>query len=185
MSFKVVRAVPADAVEMAYTKLNAWKECYSELLPASYIEKETEFEENYFTYQKLALQPGHMMFVIMFNNVMVGMFELKNNSEPDFNDEYCQLDSLYFLPMYWNKGFGKRAFRYVKKIVKTRKYSKIYLWTFAKNTRAKYFFEICGFRADGHSRTVQVSPDSTVEQIRMVREDLSVSETSFRNNGKA
>ena len=180
MSFKVVRAVPADAVEMAYTKLNAWKECYAELLPLSYIEKETEFEENYFTYQKLALQPGHMMFVIMFNNVMVGMFELKGNSEEDLNDEYCQLDNLYFLPMYWNKGFGKRAFRYVKKIAKTRKYSKIYLWTFAKNTRAKYFFEICGFKPDGHSRKVRVSPDEEVEQIRMVREDLSTPETAFR-----
>ncbi len=184
MSFKVVRAVPADAVEMAYTKLNAWKECYNELLPLAYIEKETEFEENYFTYQKLALQPGHMMFVIMLNNVMVGMFELKGNSESDLSDEYCQLDSLYFLPMYWNKGFGKRAFRYIKKIVKTRKYSKIYLWTFAKNTRAKYFFEICGFRADGHSRIVKVAPDTEVEQIRMVRDDLSISETAFRKNGK-
>lgn len=172
MSFKVTRAIPSDAVEMAYTKLNAWKECYNEILPAPYIEKETEFEENYFTYQRKALQTGHMMFVIKFNNVMVGMFTLSNNSETDLADDFCQLDEMYFLPMYWNKGYGKRAFRYVKKISKIRKFSGIYLWTYARNTRAKYFFEICGFKPDGHTRMVEVGDGVEIEQIRMVKTDL-------------
>ena len=172
MSFKVRRAVPSDAVEMAYTKMNAWREAYPEILPQEYIEKNTEFEELYFSYQKSTLQPGHTIYTVLFNNILVGMFEIKKGTEEDLGEDACELTEMYYLPMYWNKGYGKRTYRYIKKIVKSKKFKKVYLWVFTKNTRAKYFFEVCGFTCDGATRTVQVSPTETVEQIRMVKDEV-------------
>lgn len=171
MSFKVRRAIPSDAVEMAYTKMNAWREAYPEILPQSYIEKNTEFEELYFAYQKATLQVGHTIFVVLFNNILVGIFEIEKNTEPDFDENTCELTEMYYLPMYWNKGYGKRTYRYIKKIVKTRKYSKLYVWVMERNTRAKYFFEVCGFVPDGTTRNVKVSGTDEVVEIRMVKEE--------------
>ena len=113
MSFKVRRAIPSDAVEMAYTKMNAWREAYPEILPQTFIDKNTDFEELYFAYQKATLQSGHTIFVVLYNNILVGMFEVKKNSEPDFDDTACELCEMYYLPMYWNKGYGKRSYRSV------------------------------------------------------------------------
>lgn len=172
MSFKVRRAIPSDSVELAYTKMNAWREAYPELLPKEFIEKNTNFEELYFAYQKATLQSGHAIFVVLYNNILVGMFEIRKGTAPEIEGNPCELLDMNYLPMYWNKGYGKRTYRYIKKIVKARKYDKIYLWVLSTNTRAKYFFEVCGFKPDGAVRKVKTGENTEAEEIRMVKDEL-------------
>lgn len=168
MSFKIVKASGADAVDMAYIKQNAWKESYYDLLPADYIESQTEFELNYFNFQKKSISDKNSLYVANVNNVIVGMFEIKKNSEEDFDDTYVQIDNVCILPTYWNRGFGKKTFKSIRKILKSRKIINAYVWIFPQNSRSRYFFEKCGFVADGKERTVEFSNGSSLQQVRMV-----------------
>ena len=84
MSFKVRKALASDAVEMAYTKMNAFKESYKEVFHSEYIEKSTYFEEMYYSYQKAIIKSKDMLFVVIYNNIMVGMFTVKECEDPDY-----------------------------------------------------------------------------------------------------
>ena len=171
MSFKVRKAVVSDAVEMAYTKMNAFRESYGEVFPAEYIERSTDFEEMYFAYQKAIIQNRDEMFVVIYNNVMVGMFTVKDCEDEDLAGKASEISDMYFLPAYWNKGYGKRTFRYVRKAVKSAKHEYAVVWVPKMNTRATYYFEVCGFEADGNSRTQKPDGDFSYEEIRMVRKE--------------
>ena len=171
MSFKVRKAVVSDAVEMAYTKMNAFKESYSEHFPAEYIERSTDFEEMYFAYQKAIIQSRDEMYVVIYNNIMVGMFTEKDCTDEDYSDKASEISDMYFLPAYWNKGYGKRTFRYVRKAVKSAKHEYAVVWVPKINTRAKYYFEVCGFEADGKSRINKPTEDFSYEEIRMIRRE--------------
>lgn len=171
MSFKVRKAVVSDAVEMAYTKMNAFRESYNEFFPAEYIIKLTDFEEMYFSYQRAIINGGDLHYVIIYNNVMVGMFAIKDSEDPDYKGKAAELCDMYFLPAYWNKGYGKRAFRYVRKAVKSLKKEYTVVWVPKMNTRAKYFFEVCGFVEDGNIRTVETECNFSFNEVRMVRKE--------------
>lgn len=178
MSFKVRKAVASDAVEMAYTKMNAFKEAYNEVFPSDYIEKYTHFEEMYFAYQSAIMQSKDIFYVVVYNNVMVGMFVIKECGDEDYRGNAAELCDVYFLPAYWNKGYGKRAFRYIRKAVKSCKYEYTVVWLPKVNTRAKYFFEICGFIEDGKTRMNNSSEDFSFEEIRMIRKEEIKSKNS-------
>lgn len=171
MSFKVRKAAASDAVEMAYTKMNAFRESYAETFPAEFIDKSTEFEEMYFAYQRAVIQKTNTLYVVIYNNVMVGMFSVKDCGDSDYAGRASEICDMYFLPAYWNKGYGKRTFRYIRKTVRSKKHDYMVVWLPKTNTRAKYFFEVCGFAADGESRTVKVSDGFSYEEIRMVRHE--------------
>lgn len=170
MSFKVRKAVVSDAVEMAYTKMNAFRESYAEVFPSEYIQKSTEFEEMYFAYQKAIIQNRDEMYVVIYNNVMVGMFTVSDCKDEDYKGIASEISDMYFLPAYWNKGYGKRTYRYIRKAVKGAKHEYAVAWVPKTNTRAKYYFEVCGFTPDGKTRTVDADGFS-YEEIRMVRKE--------------
>ena len=175
MSLKIVKANTLDAVEMAYIKLNTWKVCYAELLPRDYIDTETGFEQNYFNFQKSTLRSGHSIYVVKYNYIIIGMFELSDGKDEDVSGSSCQISYIYVLPDYWNKGFGKRIFRYIKKSAKAKKYDTVYLWNFRGNTRADYFFSECGFVADGAVKRIDIGRGCFANQYRMVRRDIQSS----------
>ncbi len=172
MSIKIVKATTLDAVEMAYIKQNTWKACYPEILPRDYIDTETGFEQNYFNFQNTILRSVHSTYVVKFNNIIIGMLELLPGTEKDLEGNVCQLAYIYVLPDYWNKGFGKRIFRFIKKTVKAKKYDTLYLWNFRGNIRADYFFTECGFVTDGVVKSVDMGKGRFAEKYRMVRTDI-------------
>lgn len=182
MSFKVRKALASDAVEMAYTKMNAFKESYKEVFPSEYIEKSTYFEEMYYSYQKAIIKSKDMLFVVIYNNIMVGMFTVKECEDSDYKGIASELCDMYFLPAYWNKGYGKRTFRYVRKAVKSIKHEYTVVWVPKMNTRAKYFFEVCGFVADGKEREVKASDTFSYDEIRMVRKEELKNKTDKKNS---
>ena len=77
---------------------------------------------------------------------------------------------------------GKRTFRYVRKAVKSIKHEYTVVWVPKMNTRAKYFFEVCGFVADGKEREVKVSDTFSYDEIRMVRKEELKNKTDKKNS---
>lgn len=173
MSFNIVKASHGEAVDMAYIKLNAWRESYYELLPSEYLDKQTEFEQNYFNFQKKAMDRQKSLFAIYVNNVVVGLYEIKPNSEEDLEDVCVQIDNVCILPAYWNRGFGQKAIRHARKYLRASRVPKAYVWIFPQNSRARYFFEKCGFVADGKEREIPLPDGGSIKQVRMVMKLLT------------
>ncbi len=63
--------------------------------------------------------------------------------------DYGEVVSIYFLPEYMGKGYGKKLFRAVLDELILEGYKAIYLWVLEGNNRAIKFYEQFGFKANG------------------------------------
>lgn len=167
MSFKIRRAVIQDAAELAYIRINAWNEAYRELIPPQTLEDATKFEDNYVMYQKEILKPGHTLHVALYNNIPIGVFSLDKSEDADMSEDTCELKEINFIPQYWNKGLGKRTYKSIRKIAKMRRFTKVSCWVYERNTRARHFFETCGFTDEGARRTTEIG--TPIEEMRYLK----------------
>lgn len=182
MSVKILKAHALDAVELAYIKQNAWKSGYNSFLPRDYIDSETDFEQSYFNFQNILLHTSKDIYIVKFNNIAIGIFELAKGTDTDIEGNACQLVYVYLLPEYWDKGFGKRIFRNIRKFTKADKYEMLYLWNFTGNTRADAFFKKCGFVSDGATKRIDIGNGRYAEKYRMVRKNIQSSSLSSEDS---
>ena len=56
-----------------------------------------------------------------------------------------EIVSIYFLPEYFGKGYGKRLIEAVIDELRKDGYKEIFLWVLEDNKRARKFYEKCGF----------------------------------------
>ena len=66
--------------------------------------------------------------------------------------EYGEIISIYFLPEYMGKGYGKFLIERVTGELKNLGFEKILLWVLEENHRARKFYEKCGFVQTGEFR---------------------------------
>lgn len=56
-----------------------------------------------------------------------------------------EIISIYLLPNYVGKGYGKALMKSALSELKMQGYEKIFLWVLEENIRARYFYEQFGF----------------------------------------
>ena len=79
-----------------------------------------------------------------------------------------ELVAIYMLPHYWGQGLGKRMWEEVLRRFEAQGVSEITLWVIESNLRARRFYEIAGFRADG-SKKVEPKLRTNLVLIRYAR----------------
>lgn len=79
-----------------------------------------------------------------------------------------ELVAIYLLPDYWGQGLGKLMLDEVLRHFKAQPVSEVTLWVIEGNHRARRFYEIAGFRADGLKKT-EVKLGSSVALIRYAK----------------
>lgn len=57
--------------------------------------------------------------------------------------------ALYLVPQYWRQGIGSMMSRAADRLLASGGYSRVVLWVFEANARARLFYETMGFVADG------------------------------------
>lgn len=82
------------------------------------------------------------------------------------DDEYAgqgEIYSIYFLPEYIGKGYGKQLINVVIKQLYDLGYKKIFLWVLKDNFYARRFYEKVGFFCSGKSKEVQIGGQIVIE----------------------
>lgn len=144
-----VRLATIDDVEkMSQVVVDTWKIAYKGLISPAYLNKLTTkmYNERF----KRQLQARKLLFLVAeVQEQIVGMLE------SDIKNGIIQIDMLYVLPQYHQKGIGTAL---LDRCINERSYiEKVVLNVLDKNSVAKQFYEKHGFVSSGQKYKSQIN----------------------------
>lgn len=128
----------------------SWKFAYKDIVPQDYLD---------------SIQPGRWApyldregsysLVLIENGMIVGTSAYSRSRCPEFED-FGEIISIYLLPQYMGKGYGKNLLDAVVGELAELGFQDIFLWALKKNLRARKFYEKNGFILTGHSMNHEI-----------------------------
>lgn len=117
----------------------SWKYAYSGIIPKSYLDgipsgKWIPHLDNAKMNTLVAVEKGEF----------IGTASYCKSRFSDFKD-FGEIVSIYFLPEYMGKGYGKKLIKAVIEELMKLGYRDILLWVLEDNKRARVFYEKAGF----------------------------------------
>lgn len=122
----------------------SWKFAYKDIVPQSYLD---EIPTGMWA-PKLN-QDGIYSLVLIEDGIMIGTSSYSKSRISEY-EGYGEIISIYLLPEYIGRGYGKRLLHAVLKELAKLGYRDIYLWVLEENHRARIFYEREGLTFDGN-----------------------------------
>lgn len=132
-----------DRLAISHIYEESWKTAYKDIIPQSYLDSipvgqwTSHLEEE-----------GRNTLVLVEDDRLIGTSSYCKSSFSDFND-WGEIVSIYFLPQYMGKGYGKLLLTAVMEELEHLGFEKIFLWVLEENRRARGFYEKMGFTSSG------------------------------------
>ena len=117
----------------------SWKYAYRGIVPQDYLESipEGQWASN--------IEQADRKNLVMFeDDKMIGTSSFGKSRVEEMNG-FGEIISLYFLPDYMRKGYGRLLLQAVVGELKKMGFDKVFLWVLEENRNARYFYEKCGF----------------------------------------
>ncbi len=145
------------AVGEIYAK--SWKHAYRSLLPDEYL--------NTLTAEQWASRLGRAGRCVLVAELDGRLVGTASYGEPR-TTEYAgqgEIYSIYFLPEYMGKGYGKQLMSAVLDELKELGYNSTFLWVLEDNISARHFYEKTGFACSGEVKEAEIG-GKTVREIK-------------------
>lgn len=136
-----IRYITPLDVRLAISKIyeESWKHAYKEIIPQEYLNSipEGRWSKNFDI-------PGWKTLVCIVDGKYIGTSSFCKSRFEQFPD-YGEIISIYFLPEYMRKGYGKKLLE--ASILELNKlgFDELFLWVLDDNIAAKKFYEHLGF----------------------------------------
>ncbi len=163
-------ATAADAPVMARLRARSWQATYADLLPNAVIEDVVGSEAEWAA--RLASRigdPDSTIFVIEIHGTVVGVAITGPSGDPGAGPETGEVRAIYLDPDAIGRGLGRTLFAEVVADLATRGFTTATLWVLDTNARARRFYEIAGWAADGATKTAE-RPGGALHEVRYRRE---------------
>lgn len=158
MEIRPMAAGDVEEVSRLYVK--SWQAGYKGLLPQYYLDLlSPDRWQIAFTGQ-----PGS--FVLTEDGVIAGHSNARSAADEKMPG-WGEVQTLYVLPEYWDRGFGTALLDNSVKWLKKQGFDRIYLWALDGNVRARRLYEKYGFTATSDTLLCQVG-SAEVTDIRYV-----------------
>jgi ribosomal protein S18 acetylase RimI-like enzyme len=148
-------ATVLDAPELAAIHARSWQAAYQDLLPQEFLSKLdlSNGTEQWERALRAAEWPKAGVMVAVPGPEMVGFarFAPARDSGED-TTLVAEIRQIYIAPEVWGRGLGKRLMSTALARIASSGYSQATLWVLDSNSRARRFYERCGWRQDGASR---------------------------------
>jgi ribosomal protein S18 acetylase RimI-like enzyme len=160
------RAGPPDAAAIARVHVDSWQAAYLGLIPASVLNR-LSLPAQTASWQRLLStdeRRGSRTLLICAGGAILG-FSSAGPTRDDDDDplRVGEIYTIYLLPSAWGRGLGGELFEAAQEDLARRRYRTVTLWVLAGNTRARRFYELNGFEADGARRPVNVGGVTLME----------------------
>lgn len=139
----------------------SWKTAYRGIVPQTYLDLLSEHRWSLFLADNLSKS-----YVLLNNDRYIGTSSICPARDEKMTG-WGEIISIYLLPEYFGKGYGKILFNFSINELKRSGFSNIYLWTLEKNMRAKTFYEKFGFTQDGQKMTCEIGGEK-LDEVRYV-----------------
>ena len=81
---------------------------------------------------------------------------VKNKSRDEDKADAGEISAMYLLSEYWDKGYGREMMDFSLSELKRMGHNEVILWVLEANSRARLFYEKCGFTFDGTLKEINI-----------------------------
>ena len=163
MGYTIERVKLGDEETLAYIQTESWKAGFKDILSADILKRYTQIDKATAMYRRLLEQHignGYLLKVEGNPHCIAWWDATRENDMPD----YAELICIHSLQNQWRKGYGSKMMGTVLHDIAHAGYSKLMLWVFEDNTRARKFYESLGFTANGKVKTAMEATEVCYEK---------------------
>lgn len=132
-----------DLLQVSRVYEQSWKHAYKDIIPQSYLDSIPEGR-----WAKSVSKPGMSSIVLIDNGTIVGTSGFCASRWEKFTG-YGEIVSVYLLPEYTGKGYGRKLMETAMSELRKQGFDKLLLWVLEENTNARRFYEHLGFTNSG------------------------------------
>lgn len=121
----------------------SWKYAYKGIIPQEYLDSIPSGQ-----WYGAIDNPDRRTLVMIDGDKIIGTSSYCKSRFDDYKD-WGEIISIYFLPEYIGKGYGKQLLEKAVEELKAMGFKTIFLWVLEDNHRAKNFYERFGFKYSG------------------------------------
>lgn len=172
-------AVEADAAAVAALHVQAWQWAYRSQIPDAYLDALSDRLDQRTTWwrEQLSRPPAEeRIWVTSLGERIVGFASTGPSRDPDAAPGIAELGAIYLEPSIVGTGVGRTLMVHAVDDLRARGFQAATLWVLTTNQRARRFYEIAGWYADGAAKTEQ-RPGFELDEIRY-RIDLTAEGSS-------
>ena len=136
-----IRYITKSDDRLAISKVyeESWKYAYKGIVPQDYLDSISEGQ-----WASHIEQTDRKNLVMFQEGIIIGTSGFGKSRMAEMNG-FGEIISLYFLPEYMGKGYGRLLLQAVVSELKKMGLGKMFLWVLEENRNARYFYEKCGF----------------------------------------
>lgn len=140
-----IRPMQPDDDKAAVSRIyeESWKYAYRTIIPQSYLDSIPSGN-----WVSGLDEPGRNTIVMVKDGALIGTSTYCRSRFAQF-EGFGEIVSVYLLPEYIGRGYGKRLFQAAVRELRALGYEKIFLWVLEENVRARRFYERAGMRCTG------------------------------------
>lgn len=137
-----IRYITLTDDKMAVSKVyeESWKCAYKGIISQEYLDSIPEGR-----WSSNLDNPNRGTLICIDNDRIVGTSSFCRSRFEQFGD-WGEVISIYLLPDYMGKGYGKMLMKSTLAELKMQGYEHIFLWVLEENIRARHFYEQLGFK---------------------------------------
>lgn len=128
-----------NKIEISRIYEESWKYAYRGIVPQAYLDA---IPEGHWV-NNLDI-PGWNTMVCVENGTYIGTSSFCKSRWKQYPDA-GEIISIYFLPDYIGKGYGRQLLNAVLGELKKQGFSEVFLWVLEENLHARHFYESFGF----------------------------------------
>ncbi|MCL2287209.1 MAG: GNAT family N-acetyltransferase [Firmicutes bacterium] len=167
MSFQIRKALLEDAHELAACHISAWQAAYKGIVPDEHLRNmATNLTKRAELFKERIHEKNCYYFLPTYDGKIIGMLVLWNSRDED-KPGTGEIGGFYLLEDFWGKGYGRKMMDFAQKQLNDMGCTEIFLWVLEENTRARQFYEKCGFTVDGAQKEIIIG-GKALSEIRMV-----------------
>lgn len=132
--------LPEDNLyEISHVYEQSWKYAYKNIIPQDYLDNISAG-----SWTNNITKDGRNNLVLIENNSMIGTSSFCKSRWEKYSN-YGEVVSIYFLPEYIGKGYGKKLLDKVMEELNHLGFEYVLLWVLEDNMQARKFYEKYGF----------------------------------------
>ena len=159
MDYTIEKVKLGDEIALAYIQTESWKAAFKGILSDAELTRCTNLEKATAMYRKLLEQNIGNGYLLKVDGIPHCIAWWDNTRASDMPG-YAELICIHSLQDKWRRGYGSKMMDVVLQDISNAGYSKVMLWVFEDNTRARCFYEAKGFITKG-----KIKPDLVPREI--------------------
>ena len=150
-------ARPTDARMIAQLHIRSWQQAYRGQLPDSFLLELADTLARRITHWAALLdnasQSGHRVLVAEQDGSLIGFVTFGPADGQPTDLKLGEVQAIYLDSAYWGRGYGRALFQAAMAGLRDAGFREAVLWVLETNKRARRFYEIAGWKADGQTKT--------------------------------